>query len=130
MGYCSKTRTYGTFFIDHSHRILFIKLTLQKHPNTMYILFIVYGVVYYEFNGASLFSSAEGCTALALITSPALTHASRHPLSWFQRKTAYRKLKLTFLLSHTFVLPVTTEQHQPHSLSDSELYESLTLMNR
>lgn len=30
---------------------------------------------------------------------------------------------LTFLLSHAFVLPGAAEQHQPHSLSDTELRE-------
>lgn len=30
---------------------------------------------------------------------------------------------LTFLLSHAFVLPGATKQHQPHSLSDTELRE-------
>ena len=34
------------------------------------------------------------------------------------------QLELTFLLSHAFVLPGTTEQHQPHPLSDPELRES------
>ena len=40
----------------------------------------------------------------------------------FHPATCLAQVRFTFLLSHAFVLPGTAKQHQPHPLSDQELY--------
>ncbi|TKS81072.1 hypothetical protein D9C73_015176 [Collichthys lucidus] len=45
-----------------------------------------------------------------------------HPAALYTQQQQQQQL-LTFLLSHAFVLPGAAEQHQPHSLSDTELRE-------
>lgn len=62
-----------------------------------------------------------------IVQSIMLEHLLCFPLS-LHLPPRYRRMHpqqqlLTFLLSHAFVLPGAAEQHQPHSLSDTELWE-------
>lgn len=65
-----------------------------------------------SFGGASsVFGAAE--------EAPLSLHLP--PRRRMQPAALYTQRLLTFLLSHAFVLPGAAEQHQPHSLSDTEL---------
>lgn len=60
-------------------------------------------------SASSVFGAAEDAPGVSPAQTPPHAHPGQLP---------------TFFLSHAFVLPGAAEQHQPHSLADTELRET------